>query len=142
MANGYIKFNAWCKDLPFTNENMKIFVNAGNHYLKQKFNSYLVNPTPLNKFGKLPDNATLSKGVSNAISAFFEQVKPDFEVDSASLKEHTEPFTTTWLGDFCITDIAEVKGVKVGADGLWLIKECDDGIARIWNCDNFHKIEI
>ena len=141
MASGYIKFNAWAKTLPLTNDNMKIFVNAGNHRLKQKFNSYCVNPTPINRFGKLPDNATLSKGVESAIDAFFEQIEPDFEVDSAELKAHNEPFVSTWLGDFCVTDIAEVKGVKVGADGLWLCKETN-GVARLWDCGRFHNIDI
>lgn len=30
---------------------------------------------------------------------------------------------------------------KVGADGLWLCKE-NDGVARLWDCDKFHNIEI
>ena len=139
ITNGWIKFNAWSKDVPLDSENTRIFVNAGIG--KQKFNSYCVNAKPINRFGRLPDNATLSKGTERAISEFFKQIEPDFKVGEEKLTKHSEAVVSTWLGDFCITDIANVMGVNVGEDGMYLVK-LENGFAKIWNCGKFHNIAL
>lgn len=140
MKNGYIKFNAWTKIPPLTSENMKIFVNAGDHRLKQKYNSLCLNASAMNKFGKMPEIAKESQGMSRAISAFFKQIEPDLEVPLSDLKKHNEPFVETRIGTFCITDIAEVCGVNVFSDGLWLVSRGD--VAGLWHCDDFFKIHL
>ena len=139
ITNGWIKFNAWSKDAPLDSENTRIFVNAGIG--KQKFNAYCPNAKPINRFGKLPDSATLSKGTERAISEFFNQVEPDFKVGEEKLTKHSEAVIETWLGDFCITDIANVMGVNVGEDGMFLVK-LENGFAKIWNCGKFHNIAL
>ena len=139
ITNGWIKFNAWSKDAPLDSENTRIFVNAGIG--KQKFNSYCVNAKPINRFGRLPDNATLSKGTERAISEFFKQIEPDIVIGEDKLQRHNEAYVKTWIGEFCITDIASVMGVNVGEDGLWLV-ERKNGMAKMWNCGRFHNIAL
>lgn len=67
MANGYLRFNFWKS--PKDGE-LRIYANAGIG--KQKFNSYCLNATALNKWGKMPAEAHLSAGMTRALSAWWE----------------------------------------------------------------------
>lgn len=141
--NGYIKFNAWSKETPLTSVNMQIFVNAGDHRLKQKYNSVCLNPRPLNKYGKLPHIAHESQGMTRAINAFFAQVKPHETAHYTELKPHEGAAVRTRIGDFCLVDglLNEVKGIQVPCDGLYLVSLAGE-IARFWWCGDFFKLKL
>lgn len=128
---GWAKFNLWSKTMPCTNESLQIYFNSGKGAQKNK--SWLVN-------GRIKD---LSKGTKNALKAFFEQIKPDFEFSKKELdlSRHDEPYKQTSIGYFAITDTATIATKKVGEDGLWLIRE-EDGFFKLYNCNNFAKLEF
>lgn len=131
----WLKFNAWKKS---PNDEIRIYANAGCG--KQKFNPLWINATPLNRFGKMPDSSKMSDGMENALNSFFANVEPDFTFKKDDLKPHTEEVVETWLGDFCITDIATVMGQSVGSDGLYLVKISGD-FAKVWHCDTFFNFD-
>lgn len=131
----WLKFNAWKKS---ENDNLRIYANAGCG--KQKFNPLWLNAEPLNRFGKLPDNAKMSDGMDKALNGFFKSVEPDFIFKKDDLKPHGEDFAETFCGTFCITDIATIMGQNVGSDGLYLVK-IDNENAKVWHCDSFFNFE-
>lgn len=67
MSNGYLRFNFWKN--PKDNE-IRVYANAGIG--KQKFNSFCLNASALNRWGKMPAEAHLSAGMTRAFSAFWE----------------------------------------------------------------------
>lgn len=141
--NGYIKFNVWCKEPPMTSTNMQIFVNAGDHRLKQKYNSVCLNPRAMNKYGKLPKIAHESQGMNRAISAFFAQIKPHETAHYTELKPHEGAAVRTRIGDFCMVEgeIYRIKGLRAQFDGLWLVK-LDGETAKFWWCGDFFRLRL
>lgn len=128
---GWAKFNAWSKITPATSESLNIYFNSGRGKLKN--NPWLVN-------GR---NGDLSNGANNALKAFFQQIKPDYEfkADEFDIKEHEEALKDTSIGTFCITDIAKVGNKAVSSDGLWLVTKSND-IVKLYNCNNFATLEF
>lgn len=126
----WIKFNAWSKTTPCTSDSLQVYFNSGVG--KQKNNSFCLTG------GKMKD---FSKGARRAYDAFLNQVEPDFKVALAELKEHDEPCKSYFEGTFCITDVGNVMGQNVGADGLWLVVKKDE-VAFFYNLSDFKNVEI
>lgn len=126
----WIKFNAWSKTTPCTNESLQVYFNSGVG--KQKNNSFCLTG------GKMKD---FSQGARRAYDAFLNQVEPDFKVALTELQEHNEPCKSYFDGTFCITDVGNVMGQNVGADGLWLVVKKDE-VAFFYNLSDFKNVEI
>lgn len=108
MSNGYLRFNFWRS--PKDNE-IRVYANAGIG--KQKFNSFCLNASSLNKWGKMPAEAHLSAGMTRAFSAFWECLGVGKNTPARALELCEKCQAIDWSKEnACVCDFCKNRGMQ------------------------------